>query len=205
MTLRLGILISGGGTTLQNLADVIARKELDAQIACVIASNPTCKGIQRAQNLHLPVHIITRKDSGSLEAFSERIAHILRHHSVDLALMAGFLSLWQIPDDFAGRVLNIHPALLPSAGGGPGKYGGKGMHGHHVHQAVLAAGEKESGCTVHFADNTYDTGPILLQKKVPVLPSDTPDSLAARVFEQECLAYPEAIRLYIESKGRPPK
>jgi phosphoribosylglycinamide formyltransferase-1 len=191
MTLRLGILISGGGTTLQNLAEVIARKELDAKITCIIASNPTCQGIQRAQNFHLPVHVITRNDCGTLEAFSERIAHVLRHHSVELALMAGFLSLWQIPDDFAGRVMNIHPALLP-------KFGGKGMHGHHVHEAVLNAKESHSGCTVHFADNTYDTGPTIIQKKVPVHPTDTPDTLAARVFEQECLAYPEAIRMYME-------
>ena len=196
--LRLGILISGGGTTLQNLAEVIARKELDAQITCIIASNPTCKGIERANRLRLPVHIITRKDCGTIEAFSERIAHVLRHHSVELALMAGFLSLWTIPDDFTGRVMNIHPALLPH-------FGGRGMHGRHVHEAVLAAGEKESGCTVHFADNTYDTGPTILQKKVPVLPADTPDSLAARIFEQECQAYPEAIRMHIEAKRRPTK
>jgi phosphoribosylglycinamide formyltransferase-1 len=191
--LRLGILLSGGGTTLQNLAEVIARGEIHAKIACVIASNTTCYGIERATNLQLPLYVITRKDCGTLEAFSERVAHILRHHSINLALMAGFLSLWQIPDDFAGRVLNIHPALLP-------KFGGKGMHGEHVHAAVINAREVESGCTVHFADNTYDTGPTIIQKKVPVLPSDTPDTLAARVFEQECLAYPEAIRMYIEGK-----
>ncbi|MGN6370930.1 MAG: phosphoribosylglycinamide formyltransferase [Phycisphaerae bacterium] len=194
--LRLGILISGGGTTLQNLADKIAKNELPAQIACVIASNPTCYGIRRAQNLRLPLHIITRKDFPSLDDFSNRIAHTLRHHSVDLALMAGFLSLWTIPDDFAGRVMNIHPALLP-------KFGGKGMHGHHVHKAVIDAGETESGCTVHYADNTYDTGPIILQKKVPVLPADTPDTLAARVFEQECLAYPEAIHIHLQNRRNP--
>ncbi len=193
--LRLGVLISGGGTTLQNLAEAIARKELPARITCVIASSPTCYGVQRAEKLNLPLHVITRKDCGSFEAFSERIAHVLRHHSVELALMAGFLSLWTIPDDFAGRVMNIHPALLP-------KFGGKGMHGHHVHEAVLAAGEKESGCTVHYADNTYDTGPTILQKKVPVLPTDTPDTLAGRVFEQECFAYPEAIRDHIAQRAK---
>jgi phosphoribosylglycinamide formyltransferase-1 len=102
--------------------------------------------------------------------------------------MAGFLSLWEIPPELHGLVLNIHPALLP-------KFGGKGMHGHHVHEAVLAAGETESGCTVHYADNTYDTGPIIVQRRVPVRPGDTADTLAARVFEQECIAYPEAIRI----------
>ena len=192
---RLAVMISGGGTTLQNLAEVIARGELNAEIVLVVASNPTCFGIQRAQRLGLPVEIITRKEAGTLELYSQRIADTLRTHHVDLALMAGFLSLWTIPADYAGRVLNIHPALLP-------KFGGKGMHGHHVHEAVLAAGETESGCTVHFADNTYDTGPIILQKKVPVIKGDTPDTLAARVFDQEKLAYPEAIRIVIREMKR---
>jgi formyltetrahydrofolate-dependent phosphoribosylglycinamide formyltransferase len=172
---------------MQNLAEVIARGELDAELVCCIASNSHCFGIERAKNLGIPVRVITRKDAGSLDAFSRRIADALREFRVDLALMAGFLSLWTIPPDFAGRVLNIHPALLP-------KFGGKGMHGEHVHAAVLAAGDAESGCTVHFADNTYDTGPIILQRRVPVLPGDTADTLAARVFEQERIAYPEAIR-----------
>jgi phosphoribosylglycinamide formyltransferase 1 len=190
----LGVLISGGGTTLQNLAEAIDRRELRARIVCVIVSNSRCHGIIRAQSLHLPVHIVTKKDHPTLADFSEKIASILRDNQVDLAVMAGFLALWTIPEDFSGRVLNIHPSLLP-------KYGGKGMHGHHVHEAVLAAGETESGCTVHYADNTYDTGPILLQRKVLVLPGDTPDSLAARVFEQEKIAYPEAIRMLIQAKG----
>jgi phosphoribosylglycinamide formyltransferase-1 len=187
----LGILISGGGTTLQNIADAIAHRELRACITCVIVSNSHCHGILRAQNLHLPVHIVTKKDYPTLAAFSEKIAAVLRENQVDLALMAGFLALWTIPEDFTGRVLNIHPSLLP-------KFGGKGMHGHHVHEAVLAAKETESGCTVHIADNTYDTGPVLLQRKVPVLPTDTPDTLAARVFEQEKIAYPEAIRMWMK-------
>jgi phosphoribosylglycinamide formyltransferase-1 len=107
--------------------------------------------------------------------------------------MAGWLHLLPIPNDFRYRVLNIHPALLPS-------FGGKGMYGHHVHEAVLAYGAKVSGCTVHYADDTYDTGPILVQKCVPVLEGDTPTSLAARVFEAECEAYPEAIELIAEGR-----
>ena len=184
---RLGVLISGGGTTLQNLAEQIVAGKLNATIALVIASNDQCHGIERARNMGLPIEVITRQQCGTLEAFSERIAAALRARGVDLALMAGFLSLWQIPDDFHGRVMNIHPALLPS-------HGGKGMHGHHVHQAVLAAGDTESGCTVHFADNAYDTGPIILQRRVPVLPGDSADALAQRVFEEEKLAYPQAVR-----------
>lgn len=194
---KLGVLISGGGTTLQNLAEVIARGELQAAIACVISSNPNAYGLVRAANLKLPSYTIPRREFPSVEAFSEAIVRVLQQHRVDLVCMAGFLCLWQIPPAFAGRVLNIHPALLP-------KFGGKGMHGHHVHEAVLAAGEKESGCTVHYADDTYDTGPIILQRRCPVLPGDTPDTLAARVFEQECVAYPEAIRMW-QSSARAPR
>jgi formyltetrahydrofolate-dependent phosphoribosylglycinamide formyltransferase len=187
---RLAVLISGGGTTLQNMAEVIARGELNAQIVCVIASNAHCFGIERARKLGLPVAVITRKEAGSLEDFSRRITQTLHAAHVDLALMAGFLSLWNIPPEFAGRVMNIHPALLP-------KFGGKGMHGEHVHEAVLAAGDTESGCTVHFADNSYDTGPMILQRRCPVLPGDTAQTLAARVFVEECLAYPEAVRKWM--------
>src|SRR5262245_7485954 len=107
--------------------------------------------------------------------------------------MGGFLKLWTIPERWRGRVMNIHPALLPS-------FGGKGMHGRHVHEAVLAAGCKVSGCTVHFVDATYDTGPIILQRTCPVLEDDTLESLAGRVFEEEKLAYPEAIRLFAEGR-----
>jgi formyltetrahydrofolate-dependent phosphoribosylglycinamide formyltransferase len=193
--LRLGVLVSGGGTTMQNIAETIARGELDAEIVCCIASNARCLGIERARRLHIPLEVITPKESGTEAEFSRRIAESLRGHRVDLALMAGFLALWEIPTDLSGRVMNIHPALLP-------KFGGKGMHGAHVHAAVLAAGEKESGCTVHFADNTYDTGPIIVQRRVPVLPGDTAETLAQRVFAQECIAYPEAIRMFARGEAR---
>ena len=185
--LRLAIMVSGGGTTMQNLAEVIARGELNAQIVCCIASNSACFAIERAKKLNIPVEVISRKESGSLEAFSEKITAALIKYKADLALMAGFLSLWRIPPEYAGKVLNIHPALLP-------KFGGKGMHGEHVHAEVLAAGEAESGCTVHYADNEYDHGPIILQRRVRVLPGDTAETLAKRVFSAECEAYPDAIR-----------
>ena len=109
--------------------------------------------------------------------------------------MAGFLSLWRIPEQHRSRVINIHPALLP-------EFGGWGMYGHRVHEAVLAAGKTESGCTVHFCDNEYDHGPIILQRKVPVMPNDSPADLGARVFEQECIAYPEVIQLFSENRIR---
>lgn len=183
---RLAIALSGGGTTLLNLLDRIDHSKLDAEIATVIASNHHCKGIERAKAKGLDVQVLPRKSYSDKHAFSDAVFQACRDANADLLCLAGFLSLLVIPDDFAGRVLNIHPSLLP-------KFGGKGMHGHHVHQAVIDAAETESGCTVHLADNTYDTGPILLQKTCPVLPDDTADSLGDRVFELECEAYPEAI------------
>lgn len=191
--LPLAVLLSGGGTTMLNLAQRIAAGTLSARIKLVIASNDTsaAKGIQRANDLGLPCQVIRRKEHTDTAAFSETIFAQVREAGCELVCMAGFLSLLVIPDDFRGRVMNIHPSLLPA-------FGGKGMHGRHVHEAVLQAGAKVTGCTVHIADNTYDTGPIVLQKSCPVLPGDTAEALAARVFEQECEAYPEAITAFIE-------
>lgn len=183
---RLAIALSGGGTTLLNLLDRIEQGRLNAEIVNVIASNDYCKGIERAKAKRLNVQVLPRKTYSDKHAFSDAVFQACRDANADLLCLAGFLSLLVIPDDFEGRVLNIHPSLLP-------KFGGKGMHGHHVHQAVIDAGQTESGCTVHLADNTYDTGPILLQKTCPVRPDDTADSLSDRVFELECEAYPEAI------------
>ncbi len=183
---RLAILISGSGTTLENLADYIAQGKLSADIACVISSRPDVYGLVRARKLGLPHEVIARRSFTDTAAFSDAVFTAIGKHQVDLVIMAGFLSLLRIPPTFENRVLNIHPALLP-------KYGGRGMHGLKVHQAVIDAGETTSGCTVHYADNQYDHGPILLQRTCPVLPGDTSELLAQRVFEQECIAYPEAI------------
>jgi len=193
--LRLGVLLSGGGRTLQNLIDVIGRRELAAEIVVVISSLSKVKGVERAKDAGLPVVVIRKKDHPDVDEFSARIAEALDEHGVDLAVQAGWMCYWRLPERWLGRVMNIHPGLLP-------KFGGKGYYGHHVHEAVLAAGEKESGCTVHFASNEYDAGPIILQRKVAVLPDDTADTLADRVFEQECVAYPEAIRLFAEGRLR---
>lgn len=193
--LRLGVLLSGGGTTMQNLADVIARGELAAEIVCVVASTDRAGGIDRARRLGLPVTIVSPRVFPSADAFSAALGAALRAYQCNLICMAGFLCLWKIPADFAGRVMNIHPALLPA-------YGGRGMHGRHVHEAVLAAGEPFSGCTVHYADNEYDHGPVIVQRRCPVLPGDTPELLAARVFAEECAAYPEAIRLHMQRLGK---
>lgn len=188
MTIRLAVLLSGGGRTLQNFVDLIAAGKLDASIEVVVATNPDAGGAERAKRAGVPCQVVDRRGWESNEAFSEAITAVLDRYEIDLVLLAGFLRKYLFPERFKGRVLNIHPALLP-------KFGGKGMYGHHVHEAVIAAGETESGCSVQLADLDYDTGPVLVQKRVPVLPDDTPDTLADRVFAAECEAYPEAVRL----------
>lgn len=185
--MRLVVCISGGGTTLQNLIDRIADGRLTAKIVAVIASNPDAFGIQRAQRAGIPVQIVERAGGGH----SERLFAAISEYDPDFVCLAGWLNLIRIPADYAQRVLNVHPSLLPA-------FGGKGMYGHRVHEAVLAYGAKVSGCTVHFADDTYDTGPILVQRAVPVHDSDTPEQLAKRVFAAECEAYPEAIQRLAE-------
>jgi phosphoribosylglycinamide formyltransferase-1 len=191
--IRLAVLISGGGTTLQNLIDHCADGRLHARVVLVVASNADARARERTKRPGLAATIVSRKEAGSLEEFSRRIFAHCRRANADLVCMAGFLHLIQVPDDYLGRVMNIHPALIPA-------FCGKGFYGHHVHEAVLAAGAKITGCTVHFADNQYDHGPIILQKAVPVLDDDTPETLAVRVFKQECTAYPEAIQLFAEGK-----
>ena len=196
---RLGVLVSGGGRTLENILKHIRTGTLKglAEVAVVIASRPGIRGIEIAKAAGVPAHIIRRNPGapGSVQAYSDAMVARLDERNVDLVCMAGFLSYWVIPERYLGRVMNIHPALLPA-------FGGEGMYGHRVHEAVLAHGCKVSGCTVHFVNNTYDDGPIVLQRAVPVRAEDTPDNLAARVFEQECIAYPEAIRLFAEGRLR---
>jgi phosphoribosylglycinamide formyltransferase-1 len=193
--LRLAVLLSGSGTTLQNLLDRSADGRLPAEVVAVVANRPDAFGLQRAEAASVPAYVVDRRDHATREDFSRAIFDLCRGHRADLVCLAGFLQLLVIPDDFQARVLNIHPALIPA-------FCGKGFYGHRVHEAALAYGVKVSGCTVHFADNVYDHGPIVLQRTVDVRDDDTPDTLAARVFEQECEAYPEAIRLFAEGRLR---
>jgi phosphoribosylglycinamide formyltransferase-1 len=190
--IRLGVLLSGGGRTLLNFLAHIKAGTLPAEVVVVVASRD-CKGVERARTAGLDVRIVPYKDMPDVDTYSTRLVELLDQAKADLVCLAGFLSFWKLPERYLGRVMNIHPALLP-------RFGGDGMYGHHVHEAVLAAGCKVSGCTVHFVNNEYDAGPIIVQKAVPVLEGDTPDTLAARVFEQECVAYPEAIRLFAEGR-----
>jgi phosphoribosylglycinamide formyltransferase 1 len=191
--IRLGVLISGSGTTLLNFLRQIESGQLRAEIPIVIGSRPNIGGLEHARKAGIRAEVVARKDCKSVEEFSDRVFSLLREARADLVPLSGFLSLIRIPEDFTNRVLNIHNALIPA-------FCGKGMYGLKVHASALARGVKLSGCTVHFADNLYDHGPIIAQKSVPVLESDTPETLAARVFEAECDAYPAAIRLYAEGR-----
>jgi len=191
--IRLGVLISGGGRTLMNIIEYINTRRLNADVAVVISSRSTVAGVEKARAAGLPVEIIRKKDFPDIDRFSKRIEEILVAAGVKLVIQAGWLCLWKIPNQYINRVMNIHPALLPL-------FGGKGMFGHHVHEAVLKEGCKVSGCTVHFCTNQYDKGPIILQRTCPVYDNDTPDTLADRVFQQECIALPQAIQLFAEGR-----
>jgi len=187
-------MLSGTGRTLVNLCARISAGSLTARIVVVISSRADALAVTRARDFGLKTVIIERRNMDS-EEFQEGLSAAIDAASPDLVCMAGFLSLWRVPKRFAGRVINIHPALLPD-------FGGRGMYGERVHRAVLAAGRPVSGCTVHYCDNEYDHGPIILQRRVKVEPNDTPATLGARVFEQELAAYPEAIQLFSDGRIR---
>jgi phosphoribosylglycinamide formyltransferase-1 len=186
--IRLAVCVSGGGTTLQNLIDLIRGRRLKAQIVQVVASKPRIGAIARAEAANIPLALASRTAQSSAE-FSASVFDPIRQSKADLVILGGFLAMVKIPADYRGRIMNVHPALIPA-------FCGKGYYGAKVHQAVLKYGVRVSGCTVHFVDDTYDTGPIILQRTIPVLDDDTVDSLAARVFKEECRALPEAIELY---------
>ncbi len=191
--IRLGVLISGGGTTLLNFLDRIQAGLLSAEIPLVIASRADCGGVAKSRSAGLYCEVVARRDFADTRDFSRAIFDSLRTARVDLVVLSGFLSLIEIPDDFRHRVLNIHPALVPA-------FSGRGFYGHRVHAAALERGVKVSGCTVHFADNEYDHGPIIQQQCVPVLEGDTPETLAARIFEAECELYPQCVKLFAEGR-----
>ncbi len=193
--LSLVVLISGGGTTLKNLLERKAAGRLDAEISLVISSHPDARGLEIARAAGLPIQVIDRRKFADDQTYGEAIFSACRSSGAAWVVMGGFLTFVPIPPDFENRVLNIHPALIPA-------FCGKGFYGHRVHEAVLEYGAKISGCTIHFVDNQYDHGPIILQKIVPVLDDDTPETLAKRVFVAECEAYPEALRLLAAGKIR---
>ena len=193
--LRLGVLVSGGGRTMLNLADRIDAGTLPATIEMVISSRREAQAVKRAKQRGLKVRVAARHNFATDDAMHDVIDAWLQEASVDLVCLCGYLRWFRCGAAWVNRAMNIHPALLPD-------HGGPGMYGLRVHRAVLASGAGVTGCTVHFVDDTYDYGPIILKRTCPVLPGDDEERLAARVFELECEAYPEAIRLFAAGRLR---
>lgn len=191
---RIAVLLSGEGTSLENLFEKIDAGELSAEIAVVIASKETAGGLARARRHGVPAVAVPRRKYPDVTAFNDAIHAVLADHPVDLVALLGFLSPFETRG-FEGRAINVHPALIPA-------FCGRGFYGRRVHEAVLEAGVRLSGATVHFVDAEYDNGPILLQEAVAVRDDDTPDSLAARVQEAERRLVPQAIRLIAEGRVR---
>ncbi len=192
---RIAVFISGGGSNLQSIIDATKCGILSAQVALVVSNKKKAYGLQRAANENIETLVFKHKKYSSPEEAGEALLVELRAHEIDYIALAGYLSLLpaSVVRAYRNRIANIHPALLP-------KYGGKGMYGHYVHEAVLAAGDRESGLSVHIVDEIYDNGRILAQTRVPVLPDDTPDRLAARVLEQEHKLYPRVLQKLIKGE-----
>jgi len=193
--LRVAVLLSGSGRTLENFIRLAEAGELDIEIPVVISSRANVRGVEIARAAGIETHVVTRREAPDPASLSARVRALLAPHQVDLIALAGFLRQLEVLDEWRGKILNIHPSLLPL-------FGGKGMYGHHVHQAVLDSGMKVSGCSVHIVTEEYDSGPLVAQRCVPVLPGDTPETLGARVFEAECELYPEALRLFAAGRVR---
>jgi phosphoribosylglycinamide formyltransferase-1 len=193
--LKLGVLVSGGGTNLQSIIDHIESGYLPAEIAVVISSKEGAYALERAKKHRIPAYVVKRKDFDSQEKYEDEMIELLRRHHVELVVLAGFIKVLSphFVRAFPNRIMNIHPALIPS-------FCGKGFYGEKVHEAVLNYGAKITGVTVHFVDEGTDTGPIILQRAVAVEDDDTPDTLAARVLKEEHKIYPEAIKLYAEGR-----
>jgi len=194
MPARLVVLASGGGRTLENLQSHILEGKLDARIELVIVSGAELGAVAKAENLGLSVLVISKKSYPDRSQREHRILGAILEARPDFVVLAGWLQLLPIPSELEGRVLNIHPALLPA-------FGGQGFYGHHVHEAVSAARVSITGCTVHFATSQYDIGPVVLQALVAIEPGLNPEAIANAVFEKECQAYPEALQALIEGRA----
>jgi len=195
MAMPIVVLISGSGTTLENLVDHIQAGELDAEVRGVVSSREDAYGLQRADNHGIPGAAVPRKQFDDIHAFNEALWAAIRKHDPELIVLAGFLSLLEVPPDFHNRILNIHPALIPA-------FSGQGMYGMRVHRAAIEYGVKVSGATVHIVDTEYDHGPIVLQEPVPVFDTDTPEALRERVQAKERELYPRAVQLFAKSRVR---
>ncbi len=194
MALRVAVLLSGSGTTLENLIEQQAKGQLDVEIVVVVSSKPRAFGLERARLHGIPAHAVDRRAYRDEPAFNNALHRILDQYQAELLVLAGFLSRLELRG-YNGRTVNIHPALVPA-------FSGKGYYGERVHRAVLEAGVKLTGVTVHFCKEEYDTGPIILQEAVPVEPDDSVDSLARRVQEKERELYPRALQLIAQGRVR---
>ncbi|HLW47520.1 MAG TPA: phosphoribosylglycinamide formyltransferase [bacterium] len=193
--LRVGVLVSGTGTVLQALIDACGAGGVPAQIAVVVSNVSGAFALERARTAGIPAVTLDHREFPNRAAFEAALRDTLDRARVELVCLAGFLRILTpgFVDAFAGRIMNIHPALLPA-------FGGKGMYGGRVHEAVLASGARVSGCTVHFVTRDPDAGPIIVQASVPVEDGDTPATLSARVRREELRAYPLAVRLFAEGR-----
>ena len=187
--LRLGFLASGGGTNMQAILDACADDRLHAEPRVVISNNSKAGAMERARAAGIPCCHLSSRTHPDPDALDEAIRAALQDHGVQVVCLAGYMKLMgpKTLAAYRGHILNIHPGLLP-------RHGGQGFYGRRVHEAVLAAGDAESGPTVHVVDEVYDNGPVLAQARVPVLPGDTPDTLAARVLEEEHRLFPETLQ-----------
>ncbi len=191
--LRVAVLLSGSGTSLENLCREIDAGRVPARVVCVISSKSDAGGLSRARSRGIPALAVPRKQHPDVRRFNDAVHAALEPFDPGLVALLGFLSPFELRGRYDGRALNVHPALVPA-------FSGRGFYGHRVHEAVLAAGVRVSGATVHLVDAEYDHGPILLQRAVPVLEGDTADSLAARVQAVERRLVPEAVRLFAEGR-----
>lgn len=185
--LPIAVLISGGGTTLRNLIAKRTEGTLPVEFRLVVSSRRDAPGLQFASQAGIPSRVIRKRDFTDPESHSQAVFSAIRESGATLVVMGGYLEHLLIPPDFDHRVLNVHPSLIPA-------FCGQGMYGLRVHEAAIRAGVKISGCTVHWVDNQYDHGPIVLQRSCDVLPDDTPEILQKRVFALECEALPDALR-----------
>ncbi|QDT05694.1 Phosphoribosylglycinamide formyltransferase [Rubripirellula lacrimiformis] len=191
--LPIAVFLSGGGRTLENLIQHRDQHGLPIDIRLVISSSSKVRGVEVARSAGIDTKVVRKSEHPDEQDYCRSMFQPCRDAGAQYVVMAGFLKHVLIPDDFTNRVINIHPSLLPA-------FGGEGMYGGRVHSAAIDRGVQISGCTVHYVDNQYDNGPIILQRSCDVKPSDTPDSLASRVFEVECAALPDAIRLIHQSR-----
>jgi phosphoribosylglycinamide formyltransferase-1 len=191
--LRIAVLLSGAGTSLENLLERIDAGEVPGEVCVVVSSRASAFGLERARRRGIPAIAVPRKEHPDVREFNDAVHAALAPHDPDLVLLLGFLSPFETRGRYDGRAINVHPALVPA-------FAGRGFYGPRVHEAVLAAGVRVTGATVHFVDADYDHGPIILQEAVEVRDDDTPETLAARVQAVERRLVPEAVRLFAQGR-----